>query len=613
MPTAEEDPAIQLGIMKPLFRAPRGIVYLTPEEQALVEDASGNRDVPSVVIGSGLNLPEADPALDFRRKHGLERPFVLYVGRIDRNKGALTLFAYFQKFLEETGQDVDLVLAGKSVVPIPDHPRIRHVGFISEEEKVAALRQCRLLVMPSPYESLSVITLEAWKLGVPVLANARCKVLMGQCLRSNGGLFYHGYAEFAEGLRLLLDEPGARRDARPAGPGLRRARVLLGDDRREDRRPLRADGWGTGPPPKLVPALQVQVEPQPQPLQVARLHERDPDRVAQDLLAAVAVEAEVDAQVGEALEQVLRDVERGLARRSPARAALAARAIRSLKSLSTSRSLTAVGAFILLSRGDGAQLLELLADVERAPRPDRAHPQLVGVLLGELDLPAAPSGPVGVGRRGGPRARAAARRGARGGGRLLNRRSTPGDARALLLGDLRPDRVEREARDLLERLEDARPRGRPPPRSAGAPPGLRACCSFSTGRMLRRSRLLYWKTSGTSRGSRPSSSRFCRRLESDSSFGSRGGHLAVGHEHDAVDALQHQPAGRVVEDLARAPCRAGAGPSCPPMMPTSSGSRSKKSVRSASVSRLTISPRDRGAVLPWIHWRFVVFPHRPGP
>jgi glycosyltransferase involved in cell wall biosynthesis len=206
VPTAEEDPAIHLEIMKPLLRAPRGIVYLTPEEQALVEDASGNASLPSVVIGSGLNLPERDPALDFRRKHGLERPFVLYLGRVDRNKGALALFAYFKKFLEETGADVDLVLAGKSVVPIPDHPRIRHIGFIGEAEKVAALGQCRLLVMPSPFESLSIVVLEAWKLGVPVLANARCKVLAGQCLRSNGGLFYHGYAEFAEGLRLLLDK-----------------------------------------------------------------------------------------------------------------------------------------------------------------------------------------------------------------------------------------------------------------------------------------------------------------------------------------------------------------------------------------------------------------------
>jgi len=211
VPTAEEDPAVHLEIMKPLFRRPRGIVYLTPEEQALVEDAADNHGVPSTVIGSGLNLPEPDPALDFRAKHGLERPFVLYVGRIDKNKGCVTLFAYWKKFLAETGKDVDLVLAGKPVIAVPEDPRIRLVGFISEEEKVAALRQCALLVMPSPYESLSVITLEAWKLGVPVLANARCRVLMGQCLRSNGGFFYHGYAEFAEALGLLLERPDVGR------------------------------------------------------------------------------------------------------------------------------------------------------------------------------------------------------------------------------------------------------------------------------------------------------------------------------------------------------------------------------------------------------------------
>jgi glycosyltransferase involved in cell wall biosynthesis len=207
VPTAEEDPAIQLGVFKDLFRSPRGILYLTPEERALVEDASGNHDVPNAVIGSGLNLPPTDAGHDFAARHGLTRPFVLYVGRIDKNKGCVSLFAYFRKFVEETRADVDLVLAGSAVIPIPDHPRIHHVGRVTEEEKVAALGQCRLLVMPSPYESLSIITLEAWKLGTPVLANGRCRVLMGQCLRSNGGLFYHGYAEFAEGLRLLLEKP----------------------------------------------------------------------------------------------------------------------------------------------------------------------------------------------------------------------------------------------------------------------------------------------------------------------------------------------------------------------------------------------------------------------
>jgi glycosyltransferase involved in cell wall biosynthesis len=207
VPTAEKDPAIRMSVSASLLRMPRGIVYLTPEEQRLVEGASGNQDVPSVVIGSGLDLPAPEPGLDFRARHGLVRPFLLYLGRIDKNKGCITLFAYFRKLVEEGGLDADLVLAGPAAIEVPAHPRIRHVGFVSDAEKVAALGQSRLLVMPSPYESLSIVTLEAWKLGVPVLANARCDVLAGQCLRSGGGLPYDGYEEFAEAARLLLDRP----------------------------------------------------------------------------------------------------------------------------------------------------------------------------------------------------------------------------------------------------------------------------------------------------------------------------------------------------------------------------------------------------------------------
>jgi len=209
VPTAEEDPAIGLSVFRQFFRLPRGTVYLTPEEQGLVEEAAGGPSPVSVVIGSGLDLPETADA-DFRRKHGLTRPFLLYVGRVDRNKGCVTLFAYFRRFLEDTGLEVDLVVAGRGALPVPDHPRILHLGFITEEEKVAALRAADLLVMPSPYESLSVILLEAWKLGLPVLANGRCRVLAGQCLRSNGGLPYDGYAEFREAARLLLSRPDLR-------------------------------------------------------------------------------------------------------------------------------------------------------------------------------------------------------------------------------------------------------------------------------------------------------------------------------------------------------------------------------------------------------------------
>src|SRR4030095_4028085 len=92
-------------------------------------------------------------------------------------------------------------------LPIPDHPKVRHLGFVSEEEKFALLHGCDVLLLPSAYESLSVIVLEAWAMGRPVLVNAACKVLEGQCVRSGGGLFYRGYGEFTEALRLLARDP----------------------------------------------------------------------------------------------------------------------------------------------------------------------------------------------------------------------------------------------------------------------------------------------------------------------------------------------------------------------------------------------------------------------
>ena len=60
-----------------------------------------------------------------------------------------------------------------------------------------------LLMMPSYFESLSMVALEAWALGKPVLANGRCDVLKGQCIRSNAGLYYDRYAEFAETLNAI--------------------------------------------------------------------------------------------------------------------------------------------------------------------------------------------------------------------------------------------------------------------------------------------------------------------------------------------------------------------------------------------------------------------------
>lgn len=212
VPTAEREPSMGLAIVGQVFRGVRAVMYNSPEERAMVEDLAGNAAVPGTVVGVGVDVDRAGNAGRFRAAHGIDGPYLLYVGRIDRNKGCDELFDYFLQFARSAPVPPTLVLLGSAVMPVPDHPRIRHLGFVSDEEKFDALAGAAALVMPSPFESLSMVVLEAWAQGRPVLVSGRCEVLVGQCIRANGGLYYRTSDEFAAALQLLLeDEPLAGR------------------------------------------------------------------------------------------------------------------------------------------------------------------------------------------------------------------------------------------------------------------------------------------------------------------------------------------------------------------------------------------------------------------
>ena len=64
--------------------------------------------------------------------------------------------------------------------------------------------------MPSRYESLSLVVLEAWRMARPVLCNGDCETLRGQCLRSNGGLYYRNRDEFQTAMDLIIHRTDLR-------------------------------------------------------------------------------------------------------------------------------------------------------------------------------------------------------------------------------------------------------------------------------------------------------------------------------------------------------------------------------------------------------------------
>ena len=207
VPTAEEDHVIWLRSLSTFFTLPRGYVFLTPEEDALVRGRAGAPLAPSCVIGTGLEpVGPRTPGAALAAK-GVRSPFVLYLGRVDPNKGCETLLRYFQEFVERDGPRVQLVLAGPVFMPVPSHPSIISLGFVDEATRAELLDSALALMVPSPYESLCIALLEGWNHGLPALVNGRCRVLKGQVLRANGGLFYGNATEFITGLRELLDKP----------------------------------------------------------------------------------------------------------------------------------------------------------------------------------------------------------------------------------------------------------------------------------------------------------------------------------------------------------------------------------------------------------------------
>jgi glycosyltransferase involved in cell wall biosynthesis len=253
VPTSHDEPAIRLGIYKEVFSQPAAIFFNTDSERRFIHQMFPDRPLLEEIVGVGVEIPQhhpyprmpdraddedAGPAQDedttaepqaaddaaaargfpshllargavFRRRHRLYGPIALYGGRIDPGKGCEELVEYFSAYAKEGGEGT-LTLMGVKLMSLPEEPFIRFAGLLSDRERMQALEAATVVIVPSPFESLSLLALEAFAVGTPVLVNARSDVLVEHCLRSNAGLFYADRDEFVECLKLLIGDARLR-------------------------------------------------------------------------------------------------------------------------------------------------------------------------------------------------------------------------------------------------------------------------------------------------------------------------------------------------------------------------------------------------------------------
>ncbi|RFZ83187.1 glycosyltransferase [Mucilaginibacter terrenus] len=210
VPTAHDEPPIYFPLFRKFFEMPKAIIYNTASEKNFVNRLFGNEAIYSDIAGVGIEAHEPAQHLSPWELIGSNSDYLIYIGRVDGGKGCQIMFNHFLRYKKEYAGNIKLVLVGQAFMKIPSHPDIVTMGFAEEDVKINLLKGALASVMPSFYESLSMVTLESMAYGIPVIVNGHCEVLNDHINASKAGYSYYNYTEFASAVNKLNDSNQTR-------------------------------------------------------------------------------------------------------------------------------------------------------------------------------------------------------------------------------------------------------------------------------------------------------------------------------------------------------------------------------------------------------------------
>jgi glycosyltransferase involved in cell wall biosynthesis len=221
IPCLHDEGYARMKMVRRAFESARAIAFHVPAERALAASLYDLSRTEPLILGEGIDTGWSADAGRFRRKYGIEGPFLLYAGRKDPGKNTPLLVQYFLRYLADRGGagGLKLLLIGNLPAMIPPAGRdtVIDLGFVDLQDKYDAYAAAEVFVQPSLMESFSIVIMEAWLAGTPVLVHSGCAVTRGHAEASGGGLHFADYPHFAECLNLLLSRADLRERMAAAG------------------------------------------------------------------------------------------------------------------------------------------------------------------------------------------------------------------------------------------------------------------------------------------------------------------------------------------------------------------------------------------------------------
>jgi glycosyltransferase involved in cell wall biosynthesis len=202
VPTAHDEPPLRFEAFADVFERPAALLCNTPEEVSLIRNRFA-QPVRARVVGVGIEAPPVNPQR-FRKKHGLSSDYLLYVGRLEAGKGLGMLLKHHRRLTRKDPDAPWLLFAGAGELDLAG-PRVKLLGRIDEQDKWDGLAGALAVVVPSRFESLSLLALEAFAVGTPIIGNADSEVVYGHVQRSGAGATWNSPEEFFDAVDQVRD------------------------------------------------------------------------------------------------------------------------------------------------------------------------------------------------------------------------------------------------------------------------------------------------------------------------------------------------------------------------------------------------------------------------
>lgn len=211
IPCFHDESYFYMTIFKELYSKVAGIIFHAGPEMKLAVSNYDLQSVQKIVMGEGVDTDISGDAGRFRKKYKMKSPFMIYAGRKDAGKNVDLLLRYFSEYHKRQLSDLELVLIGGGKISISSDivDKVHDLGFIDRQDKYDAYTAAELLCQPSHNESFSLVIMESWLCGRPVLVHETCAVTKNFAIESNGGLYFKDYFEFEGTLNYILSNKGA--------------------------------------------------------------------------------------------------------------------------------------------------------------------------------------------------------------------------------------------------------------------------------------------------------------------------------------------------------------------------------------------------------------------